>query len=341
MKLQTGVYIGIVASIVSTLAFTLVFGVSIYDILAVGPIAFILASSVSVLRLVVQGIRFHVLAKGINGNASLRVGESTVARMAAEFTDLVIPSYAGGEVVKIPWLLKRGLNTGQALLVVYVEVLFDVIIGGAISIIAALYLVTQGAYSASTILFVLSSLWIGFFVAVPWFVSRGMRSFPKLLIGYFSRIIGAKRVESVLGSLDRAAVQSSEAARTFVKTSPKNVLVESFLLTFAMVVLAGMVFWIVAIGSGLHFDLFTSILGVYVSYTIGAIPITPGGSGLAEGGLGLFVSSIYTGQLWPAVIVWRIISYHIPLAITGLAVLYLSRLELANLSFNQDIRTHS
>ena len=341
MKLQTAAYTGIVVSVVSVIAFTLIFGVSTSDILAVGPAAFILASLVSAARLVVQGIRFHVLSKGVNGNANLRVGASAIARMAAEFTDLVIPSYAGGEAVKIPWLLKRGFNVGQALLVAYFEVLLDVTIGGVISIIAALYLAAQGAYLASIILLVLSSLWIGFFVAVPWLISRGRRSLPKLLISVLSKIIGAKRAESFVESLDHAAMQSSDAARTFMKTSPKSVIVNSFILTLIMVILAGTIFWIVALGSGLQIDLFTSILAVYVSYTVGAIPLTPGGSGLAEGGIGLFVSSIYGGQLWAAIVAWRIISYHVPLAITGIAILYLSHREIATVSFKQEIKMPS
>ncbi|MBI2127076.1 MAG: flippase-like domain-containing protein [Thaumarchaeota archaeon] len=336
MKLRTAVYAGISASVVSIFAFTIVFGVSLSDVISIGPTAFLLASLVSILRLAVQGVRFHELARGVNGSADIKLGRSTVARMASEFTDLVIPSYAGGEAVKIPWLVKKGLNVGQAILVAYFEVLFDVVIGGLISVIAAIYLIARGAYLPALVLLVLSALWIGFFVAVPWLVSRGRRALPNFLINMLSKIVGAKRAESLVGGLDKAALQSSQAAKTFLKSS-KIVIVKVSLLTLVMVVLAGMIFWIVALGKGLEIDLFASILAVYVSYTIGAIPLTPGGSGLTEGGIGLFTSSLYGGEFWAAIIAWRITSYHVPLFVTGMALLYLSHKELSSLSLKQNI----
>jgi len=328
LKLRTAVYVGIFASIISIIAYTLFFGVSVSDIIAVGPAAFLLASIVSIARLLVQGVRFYELSKGINSNASIKVSNTTVARMASEFTDLVVPSYAGGELVKIPWLVKKGFNLGQAILIAYLEVLFDVIIGGLISIIAALYLLTRGAYVPASILLMLSFLWIGFFAIVPWLVSRGKGAMPKPIVRIISLIVGVKRAESFASKLNEVAVQSSHAAGTFFKSS-KGVIAKVLLLTIIMVVLAGMIFWIIALGSGLQIDLFASILGVYVSYTFGAIPLTPGGSGLSEGGLGLFTSSLYGGQLWASIVAWRIISYHVPLLVTGIALLYLSRKELS------------
>jgi len=321
------VYVGILVSIVSIIAYTIFFGVSVSDIIAVGPEAFFLASVVSVGRLLIQGVRFHELAKGINNSANIKVGNSTVARMASEFTHLVVPSYAGGEIVKIPWLVKKSFNLGQAFLVVYLEVLFDVVIGGVISIIAALYLLARGAYVSAFILLILSLLWIGFFVIVPWQVLRGKGALPKIVERIISSIVGAKRAQLFASKLNESAVQSTHAAGTFFRSS-KAVITRVLLLTIVMVVLAGMIFWIIALASGLQIDLFASILGVYVSYTFGAIPLTPGGSGLSEGGLGLFASSLYGGHLWATIVVWRIISYHVPLLVTGIALLYLSRKEL-------------
>ena len=336
MKLRTAVYAGVIASVVSIFAFTIIFGVSLGDIISIGPFAFLLASLIAIVRLIVQGIRFHEIATSVNRSADIKLGRSTIARMASEFTDLLIPSYAGGEVVKIPWLVKRGLNIGQAILVAYFEVLFDVVIGGSISVIAAIYLIARGAYLTALVLLALSALWIGFFVTVPWLASRGRRALPNFLINMLSKIVGAKRTESLVVGLDKAALQSSQAAKAFLKSS-KIAIVKVSLLTLAMVVLAGMIFWMVALGRGLEIDLFTSILAVYVSYTIGAIPLTPGGSGLTEGGIGLFTSSLYGGQFWVAIVAWRIISYHVPLFVTGVALLYFSHKEVSPLTLKQDI----
>ncbi len=49
---------------------------------------------------------------------------------------------------------------------------------------------------------------------------------------------------------------------------------------------------------------------------------------LARGGLGLFATNIYGGESWAAIIAWRIISYHVPLFATGIALLYLSHRKL-------------
>jgi len=226
---------------ISIIAYTLFFGVSISDITAVGPAAFLLASAVSIVRLFVQGVRFHELSKGINGTTRINASNTTIARMASEFTDLVVPSYAGGELVKIPWLTKKGFSLGQAILIAYLEVLFDVVIGGLISIIAALYLLTRGIYIPALILLALSFLWIGFFTIVPWLVSRGKGAVPKTVVKIMSSIIGAKRAELLASKLSEVAVQSSQAAGIFFRAA-KGIVVKVLLLTVIMVVLAGSIF---------------------------------------------------------------------------------------------------
>ena len=81
---------------------------------------------------------------------------------------------------------------------------------------------------------------------------------------------------------------------------------------------------IIAMGTGYVINAFDSIMAVMGANAIGNLPITVGGSGLAEFGIVAYLNNldpfnfdIPEGSLaWDAVIGWRIATYYVPILIT-------------------------
>ena len=99
------------------------------------------------------------------------------------------------------------------------------------------------------------------------------------------------------------------------------------------------------IQSDIHIDLFGSLLATSASTVLSTLPITIGGSGLAELGIWAYISNlsgipsfqdvVKDSQL-SVIIAWRIASYHIPLLIMWIALMKLTigKVSLQNTNTN-------
>jgi uncharacterized protein (TIRG00374 family) len=72
--------------------------------------------------------------------------------------------------------------------------------------------------------------------------------------------------------------------------------------------------------------LFESLMAVSSSTAIGTLPISPGGSGLSEVGLGYYLNTFkFDPALFGSVIIaWRLASYHVPLIISWVVLVKMS-----------------
>jgi uncharacterized protein (TIRG00374 family) len=101
-------------------------------------------------------------------------------------------------------------------------------------------------------------------------------------------------------------------------------------ITFAAFIFQGLSFMVLANAVGSDIGLFDSLMATSASTVLATLPITIGGSGLAELGLWAYVSDLNSipdlddvlkdSQL-SVVIVWRIASYHVPLVIMWIALM--------------------
>ena len=89
---------------------------------------------------------------------------------------------------------------------------------------------------------------------------------------------------------------------------------------------------IIAMGTGYVISAFDSIMAVMGANAIGNLPITVGGSGLAEFGIVAYLNNLdpFNFEIpegsgaWDAVIGWRIATYYVPIAITWLLLVKLA-----------------
>jgi len=122
-------------------------------------------------------------------------------------------------------------------------------------------------------------------------------------------------------------------SRENLKTSEsKKIFTVSFLFSLASWSFYGISFMIIATGTEFVISAFDSVMAVMGANAIGNLPITIGGSGLAEFGIIAYINNLdpFAFEItkgivaWDAVIGWRIATYYVPIAITWLLLVKLA-----------------
>jgi len=122
----------------------------------------------------------------------------------------------------------------------------------------------------------------------------------------------------------------------------KKVFANGFILSIISWIFYGASFMIIANETGYVIDLFNSLMAVMGATAIGNLPITVGGSGLAELGIVAYLNNLDPFHFeipkesidWSAVIGWRIATYYVPIVVTWLLLvkLALSKYTKPNIS---------
>jgi uncharacterized membrane protein YbhN (UPF0104 family) len=99
--------------------------------------------------------------------------------------------------------------------------------------------------------------------------------------------------------------------------------VKGFALTIIDAILSGMALWIVLRYAGMHIDLFSATFVAFGVGTLAALPVSIGGSGISEIAMQTYLGAVYGFWSWAPVIVWRIATYHMLLAVCGIVFVYL------------------
>jgi uncharacterized protein (TIRG00374 family) len=129
--------------------------------------------------------------------------------------------------------------------------------------------------------------------------------------------------------MEEVCVMSKKNLRT---SESKKVFTITFFISLASWSFYGISFMIIAFGTGYVIGAFESIMAVMGANAIGNLPITVGGSGLAEFGIVAYLNNqnpfdleILEGNtIWNTVIGWRIATYYVPIAVTWLLLVKLA-----------------
>jgi putative flippase GtrA len=90
-------------------------------------------------------------------------------------------------------------------------------------------------------------------------------------------------------------------------------------LTIIEDILTGAALWLVLNASGLKIDLVFSTLAVEGAAAVAQIPVTIGGAGITELTMKSYLTTVYRFSSWAPIVLWRIATYQVLLAITGVA----------------------
>ena len=108
------------------------------------------------------------------------------------------------------------------------------------------------------------------------------------------------------------------------------VVVKAVGLTIIEDFLAGAALWLVLNASGLKIDLVSSTLAAYGVVAIAQIPVTIGGAGVTELTMKSYLTTVYGFSSWAPIVLWRIATYQVMLAVTGIVFLFFMRKATAH-----------
>jgi len=323
--------IAIPATLIPILFIALRFDIKFEDILEIGIVPFTLAVIAVLIKLGIQGIKFAYIAQKYLGKFDSFWKLSGV-RVGSEFIKFTTPMFVGAEFIIIYYLHKKGVAPSKSTWIAIMDIVTEVFAGGLLSIMAGILALMHGAYVVGAII-----LSTSVFVTTLWMVlfflsSKRVFQLPVVvsnLVKKFGKEKGENIVEKTNAWMEEVCVMSKKNLRT---SESKKVFASTFAMSLVSWTFYGISFMIIAFGTGYVLGVFESIMAVMGANAIGNLPITVGGSGLAEFGIVAYLNNqnpfdieiLQGNTIWNAVIGWRIATYYIPIAVTWLLLVKLA-----------------
>ena len=307
------------------------FDIKLDDVLAIGLFPFIGAIAAMMIKLGLQGIKFAYIARQYLGNFD-SFFKLIGVRVGSEFIKFTTPMFVGAEFIIIYYLHKKGAKPAQSTWIAILDIVTEVLAAGLLSIMAGILALLSGAYVVAAVVLstsiIITSLWmIMFFLS-----SKRTFQVPKMLVALgtrFGKEKGVKYINQTNVWMEEMCTMSRENLKT---SESKKIFTISFLLSLASWAFYGISFMVIAMGTNFMIGAFDSIMAVMGANAIGNLPITIGGSGLAEFGIVAYINNLdpFAFEIsekilaWDAVIGWRIATYYVPIAITWLLLVKLA-----------------
>ena len=328
--------IAIPATLIPILVIAVQFDIRLEDILAIGLLPFIGAVAAMIIKLSLQGIKFAYITRQYLGGFDSFWKLSGV-RVGSEFVKFTTPMFVGAEFIVIYYLHKKGVKPSKSTWIAIMDIVTEVFAGGLLSIMAGIIALASGAYVVAAVILSTSisvtSLWLVLF----FMSSKRTFQVPGVLASLASRFAkekGKKYVEQTNSWMADVCMMSRQNLKT---AKSRKVFAVAFLISVASWAFYGISFMIITMGTDSVIGAFESIMAVMGANAIGNLPITVGGSGLAEFGIVAYIHNLNPfdfdvdseGGIWDAVIGWRIATYYIPILFTWLLLI---RLALSKIS---------
>ena len=323
--------VAIPVTLIPIILIAIQFDIKIEDILAIGVFPFVGAIIAMMIKLVLQGIKFAYITRKYLGNTDSFL-KLVGVRVGSEFIKFTTPMFIGAEFVVIYYLKKKGIELSKATWIALVDIVTEVLAAGLLSMLAGIIALLNGAYVVGIVILATSisitTLWmVMFFLS-----SKHTFQVPNVLEILVIKL-GKEKGTKIINQTNDWMEETCTMIRENIKTpESKKIFTVSFLLSLVSWSFYGISFMIIAMGTGYIISIFDSIMAVMGANAIGNLPITIGGSGLAEFGIVAYLNnlnpfdfSITEGILaWDAVIGWRIATYYVPIAITWLLLVKLA-----------------
>ncbi|MBI2128080.1 MAG: flippase-like domain-containing protein [Nitrosarchaeum sp.] len=329
--------IAIPATLIPIFIIAIQFDIKFEDVMAIGVIPFVAAVIAMMIKLGLQGIKFAYITHKYLGKFDSFWKLSGV-RIGSEFIKFTTPMFVGAEFVVIYYLHKKGVAPSKSTWIAIMDIVTEVFAGGLLSIMAGIFALMNGAYVVGAIILGISitvtSLWMVLF----FLSSKRTFQVPRIFVSLtkrFAKVKGEKYIEQTNSWMEEVCTMSRQNLKT---TESKKVFTISFLFSLASWSFYGISFMIIAMGTGYMIGIFDSIMAVMGANAIGNLPITIGGSGLAEFGIIAYLNNLDPFNLtisqgtvaWDAVIGWRIATYYVPILITWLLLVKLALSKIPN-----------
>ncbi len=301
------------------------------DVFKIGIIPFLGAVAAMMIKLGLQGIKFSYLARHYLGSFD-SIWKMSGVRIGSEFIKFTTPMYVGAEFVVIYWLHKKGVPASKASWIAILDIVTEVFAGGLLSIMAGILALINGAYVIATIILVTSV-----FITILWLIlfflsAKTTFKVPKRISNIITKF-GKEKGEKLVRQTDMWMKEICTMSRKNLRTKEsKKVFVNAFALSMLSWIFYGISFMIIVSGTGYVIDAFDSVMAVMGANAIGNLPITIGGSGLAEIGIVAYINNLDPFNFdvpqdsieWNSVIAWRIATYYVPIGVTWFLLIKLA-----------------
>ena len=323
--------VAIPVTLIPIILIAIQFDIKIEDILAIGIFPFVGAIIAMMIKLGLQGIKFAYITRKYLGNTDSFL-KLVGVRVGSEFIKFTTPMFIGAEFIVIYYLKKKGIELSKATWIALVDIVTEVLAAGLLSMLAGIIALLNGAYVVGIVILATSisitSLWmVMFFLS-----SKHTFQVPNVLEALVTKL-GKEKGTKIINQTNNWMEETCTMIRENIQTpESKKIFTISFLFSLASWSFYGISFMIIAMGTGYVISMFDSIMAVMGANAIGNLPITIGGSGLAEFGIIAYLNNlnpfdftITEGILaWDAVIGWRIATYYVPILITWLLLVKLA-----------------
>ena len=331
--------VAIPVTLIPILIIAIQFDIKLDDVLAIGFFPFVGAVVVMMIKLGLQGVKFaYITRKYISGFDS--IGKLIGVRVGSEFIKFTTPMFIGAEFVVIYYLKKKGVSLSKSTWIVIMDIVTEVMAGGLLAIIAGIIAIFNGAYVVGGIILAISISITSVWAALFFLSSKHTFQVPNILESIVKKL-GKEKGTKIIDQTNLWMDETCTMIRQNINTpETKKIFTISFLLSLASWIFYGISFMVIAMGTGYVISAFDSIMAVLGANAIANLPITIGGSGLAEFGIVAYLNnlnpfdfSIPEGTVaWDAVIGWRIATYYVPIVITWLLLV---KLALSKISKQQ------
>ena len=307
------------------------FDIKIEDILAIGLLPFVGAIVAIMIKLGLQGIKFAYITRKYLGHFD-SFWKLIGVRVGSEFIKFTTPMFIGAEFVVIYYLHKKGVKPSKAMWIAIMDIVTEVFAAGLLAIMAGIIALMNGAYVVATVILatsiIITSLWLVMF----FLSSKHIFQVPQALGNLVKKLgkeKGAKYIDQTNSWMEEVCTMSRENLKT---SESKKIFTVSFVISLASWTFYGISFMIIAMGTGYVINAFDSIMAVMGANAIGNLPITIGGSGLAEFGIIAYLNNLNPFDFtitegivgWNEVIGWRIATYYVPIVVTWLLLVKLA-----------------
>lgn len=324
----------IIAVAVSLVPFLLLFAftpVSPADVFSVGILPFLLSVSAVMVRILLQAYRFRYFINHFIGPNISTTFKTMNARIGGEFVTQTTPSFIGGEIVRIAWLVKNGVSTGKAAWVATAEIIADVFVGSILAFIAGIVAIFSGGSFIGILIIIVAIPTFGFWFSVVVLSANRNIQLPKFSLSLIKRFLSKERSDHLIHSTNVTLADLCKMSReNFRSLNSVKVLSVGMAITFVAFVFQGLSFLVLAQAVGEQVGFFQSFMATSAATALSTLPITIGGSGLAELGVWAYITNISSiphltdvlnsSQL-SVIIAWRIATYQIPLVIMWIALM--------------------
>jgi glycosyltransferase 2 family protein len=324
----------IIAVAVSLVPFLLLFAftpVSPADVFSVGVLPFLLSVSAVMVRILLQAYRFRYFINHFIGPNISTTLKTMNARIGGEFVTQTTPSFIGGEIVRIAWLVKNGVSTGKAAWVATAEIIADVFVGSILAFIAGIVAIFSGGSFIGILVIIVAIPTFGFWFSVVVLSANRNIQLPKFSLSLIKRFLSKERSDHLIHSTNVTLADLCKMSReNFRSSNSVKVLSVGMAITFVAFVFQGLSFLVLAQAVGEQVGFFQSFMATSAATALSTLPITIGGSGLAELGVWAYITNISSiphltdvlnsSQL-SVIIAWRIATYQIPLVIMWIALM--------------------